>query len=286
MKEILIISGKGGTGKTSITGAFAVLAENKVMVDCDVDAADLHLILDSSVQESHEFYGSKLPVIDREKCIQCGKCEEFCRFDAIKNLEVIPYSCEGCEGCYHLCPAGAISLQDRLSGHWFISTTKYGPLVHARLGIAEENSGRLVAEVRKNARSLAESRGLDLIITDGPPGIGCPVVSSLSGVDLVLLIAEPTVSGIHDLERIVSVARHFYVEPIVCINKYNLDIKKAREIEDYCNNEGIEVAGRLSFDPVITRAMVMGKPVVETDPDAELSKQIMNLWHVVMAKLN
>jgi len=209
MKEVVILSGKGGTGKTSIVGSFAAIAKNKVMADCDVDAADLHLLLAPSVKEEKEFRSGQVAVIDEEKCTQCGLCQDVCRFDAITDFEVDPISCEGCGFCSHICPVEAISMKESLSGFWFTSNTKYGPLVHARLGIAQENSGKLVALVRQRAKEIAESDGLDYIISDGPPGIGCPVISSLSGANLALLVTEPTLSGIHDLERVLGVCHHF-----------------------------------------------------------------------------
>lgn len=285
MKEVLVISGKGGTGKTSLVGAFAALAENKVMADCDVDAANLHLLLNPEVKEQGEFYGSQLPVIDKEKCIKCGKCEEHCRFDAIQNYKVQNIFCEGCLLCYNLCPTNAIYLKDRLSGHWYISDTKYGPLVHAKLGIAEENSGKLVAEVRKKASSIAEQNNADVVITDGPPGIGCPVISALSGVSLAVIVTEPTVSGIHDMDRIVKVAKHFGTKLVVCINKYDLDIQKAKEIEEYCSNADINIIGKIGFDSIITDAMIKGKSVVEAYPDSEVSREIIRIWERVKTKI-
>jgi len=285
MKEILIISGKGGTGKTSIVGAFAALAENKVLADCDVDAANLHLLLKPQIKKKNEFFGSQLPVIDKGKCIECGKCQKSCRFDAIQNYEVQKFFCEGCLVCYHVCPVNAIFLRNRLSGHWFLSETKFGPFVHAKLGIAEENSGKLVAEVRRNAMLVAEKEQADLIITDGPPGIGCPVVSALSGVDLVLIVTEPTVSGIHDLNRIVKVAKHFGIKHVVCINKYDLDEKKTEEIEDYCSRNNIEVVGKIKFDSLLTKAIIKGKSVVEAYPDSKVTAQIRNLWERVEGKI-
>ena len=256
MKEIVVLSGKGGTGKTSIVGSFAALAKNKVLADCDVDAADLHLILNPEVRENHEFRSGQTAVIDGERCTQCGLCQELCHFGAIKDCEVDPISCEGCGFCFHICPAEAITMKENLSGEWFISNTKYGPLVHARLGIAQENSGKLVATVRQQARKMAEKLGVDYIISDGPPGIGCPVISSLSGANLALLVTEPTLSGIHDLERVLGVCHHFGVQAMVCINKYDINEDNTRQIERYCLNNGVEVAARIPFDNVVTEAIV------------------------------
>ena len=284
MKEIVVLSGKGGTGKTSIVASFASLAQSKVLVDCDVDAADLHLLLKSRVKEEKEFWSGQISFIDEGKCIECGLCQELCRFGAIKDLEVDPLSCEGCGFCYQVCPVDAIDMKDSMSGHSFISETKYGYLCHARLGIAQENSGKLVALVRQNAKLIAERENLDYIITDGPPGIGCPVISSLSGASLALLVTEPTLSGIHDLERVIGVCRHFGVPILVCVNKYDLNEENTCRIESYCAKEGIEVAARISFDNVITEAIVQGLPVVEYSND-KVTQQIKELWQIIPAKL-
>jgi MinD superfamily P-loop ATPase len=285
MREVLIISGKGGTGKTSMVGAFAALAKNKVLADCDVDAANLYLLLNPRIKEEGKFYGSQLPVIDKEKCVECGRCKEHCRFDAIHDYEVEKLFCEGCLVCYYVCPVDAIHLTDRLSGNWFVSETVYGPLVHAKLGIAEENSGKLVAEVRRKARLIAETKKADLIITDGPPGIGCPVVSALSGVDLAVIVTEPTVAGLHDLDRVVRVAKHFGIDHVVCINKYDLDEEKTKEIENYCSSYQVEVAGKVSFSSLLTKAMLEGKSVVEAYPYSQVSREIERLWKRVKQKI-
>jgi len=285
MKEIVVLSGKGGTGKTSIVGSFAALAKNKVLADCDVDAADLHLILNPEVQENHEFWSGQTAVIDREKCTQCDLCQELCHFGAIKDFVVDPISCEGCGFCSQICPADAITMKGNLSGEWFISSTKYGPLVHARLGIAQENSGKLVALVRQQARQLAEKAGFGCIISDGPPGIGCPVISSLSGANLALLVTEPTLSGIHDLERVLGVCRHFGVPTLVCINKYDINEENTHQIESFCLSQGVKVAARISFDNVVTKALVQGVPVVEYSRNG-VSHQIEALWEIVSKSLD
>ena len=202
MKELVIISGKGGTGKTTFTASFAALAKQAVFADCDVDAADLHLLLHPEIQRREEFRSGSTAFIDQEKCTHCGRCQELCRFDAINDSHTIdPFSCEGCTVCFHFCPANAIDMRENLCGEWFISETQYGQMVHARLAPAEENSGKLVAIVRQQAKRIAEEQQKSLIVIDGPPGIGCPVISSLAGVDMVLVITEPTLSGIHDLQR-------------------------------------------------------------------------------------
>jgi MinD superfamily P-loop ATPase len=284
MKELVVLSGKGGTGKTSIVGSLAALAQGKVLADCDVDAADLHLLLAPVVRQKHQFWSGQVAVIDQEKCTQCGLCTELCRFAAIKDFNVDPAACEGCGFCYRICPAEAITMKENLSGHWFISDTRYGPLVHARLGIAQENSGKLVALVRQQAREMAEEQGANFIISDGPPGIGCPVISSLSGASLALLVTEPTLSGIHDLERVLGVCRHFGVPALVCINKYDINKSNAGKIEDYCLKEKVEVASLIPFDNVVTEAMVKDRPVVEYS-DGPVSRQIKRLWRNIAERL-
>jgi len=283
MKEVVILSGKGGTGKTSIVGSFAALAQRKVLADCDVDAADLHLLLNPSITEENEFWSGQVAVIDDKECTQCGLCQDVCRFGAINDFKVDPVPCEGCGFCSHICPVEAVTMIDSLSGHWFISDTKYGHLVHARLGIAQENSGKLVALVRQEAKRIAERDGLTYIISDGPPGIGCPVISSLSGANLALLVTEPTLSGIHDLERVLGVCHHFGIPAMVCINKHDLNEDNTHQIENYCLNQGIEVAARIPFDNVITEAMVQGLPVVEYS-QGRVTQEIESLWqHIARA---
>jgi MinD superfamily P-loop ATPase len=285
MKELVVLSGKGGTGKTTIVGSLAVLAQNKVLADCDVDAADLHLLLKPTIRQESQFWSGQLAVIDEVKCNQCGLCPELCRFGAIANFQVDLVACEGCGFCSQVCPTGAITMTANLSGQWFISDTGYGPLVHARLGVAQENSGKLVALVRQQARELAQKQGADYIISDGPPGIGCPVISSLSGADLALLVTEPTLSGRHDLERVLGVCQHFKVPALVCINKYDINEENTRQIEDYCQRQAIEVAAKIPFDNVVTEAIVKGRPVVEY-AHSPVSRQIERLWENTAARLN
>ena len=284
MKEIVVLSGKGGTGKTTIVGSFAVLAQSKVLVDCDVDAADLYLLLEPKAKETHDFQSGQTAYIDEERCTQCGLCEDVCRFEAIRDLHVDPLSCEGCGFCAQVCPADAITMQQNLAGQWFISDTKYGALVHARLGIAQENSGRLVAEVRRSAKLIAEAEGLDYIISDGPPGIGCPVISSLSGVNLALLVTEPTLSGMHDLDRVLGVCRHFGVPALVCINKYDINKENSRQIRSFCQEQGTDVIAEIPYDNVVTEALVQGLPVVEYSP-GEVTQKIKELWEKVSASV-
>ena len=284
MKEIVVISGKGGTGKTSIVASLGALAKSKVMVDCDVDAADLYLLLQPVTQEEGEFWSGQKAVIDRDKCTQCGLCQEVCRFEAIEDFKVDPISCGGCGFCCNVCPEEAITMQENLSGYWFISETHYGPLVHARLGVAQENSGKLVAVVRQKAKLIAEKQGLDYIISDGPPGIGCPVISSLTGVDLALIVTEPTLSGMHDLDRVVGVCHHFTVPVIVCINKYDLNEHNTRQIESYCRSQGMGVVSKIPFDNVVTEALVQRLPVVEYSRN-RVAHEIERLWQIVSKHL-
>jgi len=280
VKELVVLSGKGGTGKTSLVAAFAALARGKVLCDCDVDAADLHLILQPTMRESHEFRSGQLAVIDEERCTQCGLCQQLCRFQAIRDFKVDAKSCEGCGFCFRICPAGAITMQENLAGRWFISDTRYGPLVHARLGVAQQNSGKLVALIRQQAKQIAEENDLLYIISDGPPGIGCPVISSLSGASLALLVTEPTLSGIHDLERVVGVCRHFGVPALVCINKYDINEENTRKIEGWCCEQGLAIVGRIPFDNVFTESITKGIPVVENCANGVV-REIELLWQHV-----
>jgi len=284
MKSITIISGKGGTGKTIVTASFAALASSKVMADCDVDAADLHLILKPEVEREEVFEGGKAAEIDEEKCISCGRCTEVCRYEAISDDFVVdPIKCEGCAYCYNVCPVDAISLENSRLGRWYISNTEYGPMVHARLGIAEENSGKLVAIVRQNASEIAKSKELEYIIVDGPPGIGCPVIASITGSDLLLIVTEPTVSGLHDLQRVMSLAKHFDIKTLVCVNKYDLNVAFTDQMQEYCEKSGVGFVGRIPFDIVVTKAVVNGEPVVEYSKDSEVSKSIRRIWQRVEA---
>ncbi|MFH0790147.1 MAG: 4Fe-4S binding protein [Candidatus Omnitrophota bacterium] len=264
MKQIVVISGKGGTGKTVITGAFAALAKNKVMADCDVDAADLHLLLQPKIKERHDFRSGLNASIDKKICRQCGKCIAACRFNAISDSFVIDHiSCEGCGFCSHVCPAQAIRMEENLAGEWFISETRFGPMVHAKLGIAQENSGKLVSLVRKQAKELAEKNNCDWVIIDGAPGIGCPVIASLSGVDCALIVTEPTLSGLHDAQRVMETAKHFNTPVKLVVNKYDLNLSMTKRIEEFCLSAGVPVIGKIAFDKTIVEAIVEGKTIIE-----------------------
>jgi len=284
MKQIVVISGKGGTGKTTLLGAFAILAKNKIIADCDVDAPDLHLILSPKIKEKHEFKGGKEAIIDDGKCTKCGKCEENCRFEAIKDFKIEPFKCEGCGACAIVCPVNAITLKEKIAGYWFVSDTDFGPFVHAQLNIGEGNSGKLVSAVRQKARTLAENNKNDYVIIDGPPGIGCPVIASMADADLALVVTEPTMSGIHDMKRILDVAKHFGVKAAVCINKYDINLELSEQIESYCIQNQIDVAGKISFDPIVTKAMVNGKSIIEY-PDEKVSKEIKGVCDRIMETL-
>lgn len=281
MKQIVVISGKGGTGKTIITGALAALAKNKVIADCDVDAADLHLLLNPDIKEKHTFESGATAVIDRNLCTKCGKCAEVCRFSAIsKDFIIDPISCEGCAFCSFVCPAKAVEMKENTSGEWYISDTRFGPLVHAKLGIAEENSGKLVTLVKQKAKEIAEKQNCDWIIVDGSPGIGCPVIASLSGVDCALVVTEPTLSGLHDADRVIGVARHFGIPVKVVVNKYDLNIDMTGRIEGYCENNGIQLVGKVEFNESIVKAMVEGKTIIEY-PDGKAKEEISKIWSIL-----
>jgi MinD superfamily P-loop ATPase len=284
MKQIVVISGKGGTGKTTLVGAFGILAKNKIIADCDVDAPDLHLILSPNIKEKHEFKGGKEAIIDDGKCTKRGKCEENCRFEAIKDFKIDSFKCEGCGACAIVCPVNAISLKEKVAGYWFVSDTDFGPFVHAQLNIAEENSGKLVSAVRQKARTLAENNKKDYVIIDGPPGIGCPVIASMANTDIALVVTEPTMSGSHDMKRILGVAKHFNINVVVCINKYDVNPELSEQIEKYCDENIIKVAGKISFDPIVTKAMVNGKSIIEY-PDEKISKEIKGVWDRIMETL-
>jgi len=279
MKQLTILSGKGGTGKTTLTASFAALAKNAVVADCDVDAPDLHMLLHPEIVETQKFIGSKLAVIDSAKCLDWGMCREKCRFDAItEQFRVDPISCEGCGVCTIVCPSKAVTLVERESGYAYISKTKYGFMAHALLNPSEGNSGKLVTLVRQNAKKLAEQENSDLIIVDGPPGIGCPVIASVAGVDAGFVVTEPTMSGIHDLKRALQLLQHFKVTPIVCVNMYDINIENTEHILGFCRENGIKVAGTIPFSPKVTEAMVNGKTIVEYAPEGYVAKEIEKIW--------
>ncbi len=286
MKQLVVLSGKGGTGKTTIVASFAVFASRPVAVDCDVDAPNLHLLLQPSLNRTEEFGGPRLAAIDEEKCLKCGLCFTVCRFGAItENFKVDPFTCEGCGACTLSCPAEAITMTDRMIGQVFVSRIDNGSMVHALLYPGQANSGRLVTFTRNIARIQAERGGSPLILIDGPPGIGCPVIASLTGTDAALLVIEPTLSGIHDFLRALELLRHFFVRAFVCINKYDINEENAREIEDLCREYRLEVAGRIPFDPVVTSTMLEGKPLALFAPENHSAKEMRKIWEKLRVNL-
>lgn len=267
MSQIVVLSGKGGTGKTSIVAALATIMPSKVLADCDVDAADLHLIAKPQVISTHDFVSGELARIDARECTQCLLCQTKCRFEAISTEpRVLADHCEGCGLCAFVCPVGAISMEPRHCGWWHESRTRFGSMVHAALKPGAENSGRLVTTVRRRASELAEHEGCAHVLVDGSPGIGCPVIASLTGADLALLVAEPTVSALHDLRRVHELARHFRIPCLVLLNKADLSPERVREIRSFCAESGLSLVGEIPYDPVFTKAQLAGRSVVELDP--------------------
>ncbi len=296
MKELVVISGKGGTGKTSIVASFAALAGNAVLADCDVDAADLHLVLEPEIRRREPFSGGKRARIEPGRCNACGKCRELCRFGAVlpdrprdpsggRVYRIDPIACEGCGVCAWFCPEQAIVLKEAINGEWFVSDTRHGPMVHAKLGIAEENSGKLVSTVRQEARRIAQTLKRDLILIDGSPGIGCPVIASITGTSLILVVTEPTVSGLHDLDRVTALAKHFAVPAMVCVNKWDLNPELALMTETHALRRGLRVAGRIRYDRGVTQAQVARKSVVEYQRNG-CSEDIRSAWEAVRRELD
>jgi MinD superfamily P-loop ATPase len=284
VKELVVISGKGGTGKTSLAASFAVMSRQPVIADCDVDAADLHLILYGEVNEKHTFRSGHKAVISQNKCSSCGICMSHCRFEAVRKLaangkaryEIDPLACEGCGVCVHFCAQKAIEFPENHCGEWMVSETRCGPMVHARLAAVAENSGKLVSLVRRKAQDVAKSRRRSLIIVDGPPGIGCPVIASLTGASQVLVVTEPTVSGKHDLERVLSLVQHFNIPAAVCVNKWDINPELTAVIEESARLSGASIAGRIRYDPGITQAQMNMQAVVETQ--SPCVADIQKIW--------
>ena len=287
MKEIVVISGKGGTGKTSLTASFAVLARQPVIADCDVDAADLHLVLAPNVIERHEFRAGREAFIRQEDCVGCGTCLEKCRFHAIEKKEgservsffVDPLSCEGCGVCVRFCPAKCIDFDERMCGEWMVSETRCATMVHAQLGVAAENSGKLVSLVRREARRIAEEKKSPWILVDGPPGIGCPVIASVTGASCVLIVTEPTVSGEHDFQRVIALTKHFGIPTFLCINKWDINEEMTYHIEKKAVEFGACLAGRVRYDPSVTKAQMESRAVVETESPCKTD--ILDVWNQV-----
>ncbi len=295
VKELVVLSGKGGTGKTSLVASFAALAENAVLADCDVDAADLHLVAAPRIERRAFFTGGKQAAIDPSLCAGCGRCEDLCRFHAIQAMapgdqvwaatrRVDPLACEGCGVCAWFCPAQAIQMNPAVNGEWFVSATRFGPMVHARLGAAEENSGKLVSLVRTTAKEIASERGSALVLIDGSPGVGCPVIASVTGASLALIVTEPTPSGLHDMERVAALVAHFRIPAAVCVNKWDLNEAMTGLIEENALRRGLSLAGRVRYDRLATQAQIAEKTIVEYAGDG-LAAEIRALWQKLFARL-
>jgi len=295
MKQLVILSGKGGTGKTSVAAAFAHLASvnganmRAILADADVDAANLDLVLAPRLLEQEDFWGGQVARINPDICTGCGECVQVCRFDAIHEQDGIyhvdPIACDGCAACVYQCPQDSIKIHEQIVGQWFRSASRFGPLFHAALRPAQENSGKLVTMVKQRARLLAMDEGYQLVLVDGPPGIGCPVISAASGADLALIVTEPTVAGLYGLRRVLETTNHFGVPALVCINKADIYPDGSTEIEEYCREQGINVVGHIPFDVTITEAMVQGEPVTSFQPDAPASQALRDIWTKVFAIL-
>lgn len=278
VSEIAIVSGKGGTGKTTISAAFVAIAEDIMMADCDVDAPDLHILLNPEILGTQEFISSKVALIDKNFCTECGLCQQSCRFDAITIPEIDQIACEGCGVCEFVCPEGAVSMHDRVSGHLFRSNTKFGAMSHAKLLPGEGNSGKLVTSVREQGKELAKISNQEVILIDGSPGIGCPVIATVAGLKMGIVVTEPTLSGIHDMKRVLELMKRFNVMSAVIINKSDINEENTADIERYCQENDIEILGRIPFDRVMTDSMVQGKTVPEYDPEHRITKILRNMW--------
>jgi len=291
MKQLVILSGKGGTGKTTVAAALAHLASQElplVLVDADVDAANLELLLDPTQREAQDFAGGKQAVIDPQRCTACGTCYEVCRFEAIipgdEVYQVAPVGCEGCAACFYNCPAEAVRMEEQRDGRWFRSDTRFGPLFHAHLFAGRENSGKLVTLVKQQGRLLAQETGAALLLVDGPPGIGCPVISACAGADLALHVVEPTVSGVHDLERIMATTDHFGVPSLVAVNKADLNPRRTDGIAAFCRERGVVLVGCIPYDTIVTEAMVHGQPVTVYS-DGSVAAELRGMWQQVHQRL-
>ena len=284
MKELVVISGKGGTGKTCLSSSLALLASNPVICDCDVEAPNLHILLQPEVQQTREFSASQQAHLDEEQCIFCGLCIDLCRFGAIQDFQVSNLDCEGCGLCSRICPVEAISMEEHCSGEWYSSTTRYGPMFHARVGIGEQNSGKLVALLRQQAREAAQANGRELVITDGPPGTGCATIAAISGCQLAVIVTEPTLSAIHDLKRVIELCRHFKVKCGVIINKADLNPVKARDIKEYCAEEEVPVWGEVPFREDLVEAVNNCQLPVQYS--AALATLMQGIWKEVEVSLD
>ncbi len=283
MKQVAFISGKGGTGKTVLSGALSAIPKNQVLADCDVDAANLHLLLHPEQQQQYLFTGGKKPVIDPEICIECGICREECRYEAIDPAyRVNTLRCEGCGLCSHLCPVEAIRMEPQQVGEWYRSETRYGPFVHARLGVGEENSGKLASHIKQIAKQIAREQGADYLLVDGPPGIGCPLIATIAGIDLAVIVTEPTLSAIHDLERVLAVTRHFRVHTGVVINKYDLNKECTHRVESFCAEHELQILGKLPFSEEVEHSVIQGIPLIEYSRNS-LREDLQDIWRTISA---
>ncbi|MBI9044207.1 MAG: ATP-binding protein [Anaerolineaceae bacterium] len=295
MNHLVILSGKGGTGKTSFTAAAYHLAVQDpdihfpVLVDADVDASNLNLLLSPVMQKRESFSGGELARIDSNLCIACGACFEACRFDAIlekPDYQVEPLACEGCGYCELVCPTQAITLKEEVNGEWYISKTQYGStLVHAELYPGQENSGKLVAHIKEKALAIAQQNLSNFILVDGPPGIGCAVIASISGASAAIIVTEPSMSGIHDMLRAIETANHFQIKPYVCINKYDISAQGTAKIKTFCQENQIPILGEIPFDLEITRAMSVGLPITAFNPKSQTSKTIEKIWETIKNRI-
>lgn len=282
IKKLTVISGKGGTGKTTVISNLAALADNVVLGDCDVDAPNMHLLLKPTVEKKTVFKSAKLAVKDEDSCNNCGLCREFCRFKAInEDLSINLLKCDGCGVCAAVCPSDAIHLEEQITGHIYHSNSRFGPMIHAKLKAGADNSGKLVSEVKKEADKTAVEQNKKLILIDGSPGIGCPVIASLNGVDMALVVTEPTQSGLADLVRVLGLSKHFNIQVFVVINKYDLNEKMAAEINKYCREKGISVIGKIPFSREINEAMHLGELIVNYKPAAKPAVAIRDMWQKV-----
>ena len=279
MKELVVISGKGGTGKTSIVGALSKLFDKKILADCDVDAADLHLLLNPEIQYKEEFYGGKIASIDSSKCVRCGICKNVCRFDSISDdFTIDPIDCEGCGVCFLSCPHDAINFTDHLNGEWYRSNTLNGKMIHASMTVGSENSGKLVTKLRTESTILARDNNIELIIIDGSPGLGCPVIASITSVHCCLIITEPTLSGLHDLKRVLDLTKKFRIKSFVCVNKYDINIDMTEQIKQYCSDNDIKVIGNIPYDLNVTKAQINGTNIIDY-ADSKAAKAILDMFN-------
>jgi MinD superfamily P-loop ATPase len=286
MKEITILSGKGGTGKTSITAALASIARNALYCDNDVDAANLHLIFQPEIKESNKFISGLKATINSDECSKCGLCKELCRFDAIginKDgvFQINPFQCEGCRLCERICPQNAISSKRNDNNFWYVSSTRFGTFIHAKMAPGEENSGKLVTQVRKRAKEIAIETGINYIINDGPPGIGCAAISSLAGTNVVVIVTEPTKTGLHDLQRLVELINAFNIPTYVVINKFDINPDITISFQDFLKKQDIPLIAKIPFNKLMVEAMIEGKNIIEFSPDSNISGIVREIWQRV-----